>query len=191
MVDTYLEHGPILELVATIVAILVAPNFRADMAGALEKDKTPARNRITDGAKEHDSDLLHLVSIFKKWCNSGRIDSTTSICRIFHMRSTKEDSCTSCQAAYNRMYLLNNRSLCIAENVYDITITIVKNSRWQLTPESLTDPKENDIIGANLFKHFPKRYGHLLEKRTPEKDAIGLMQKYPPIFFLFYVSSFY
>ena len=76
------------------------------------------------------------------------------------MRSTKEDSYTSCQAAYNRMHLLNNRSLCIAENVYDIAIKIVKNSYWQLTPKSLPDPKENDIIGSNLFKHFPKRYGH-------------------------------
>ena len=129
LVDTYLEHGPILELVATIVAISVVPNFRADMAGALEEDKIAAQNRIIDGAKEHDSDFLHLVSIFKKWRNSGRIDSTTSICQIGRMRSTKEDSCTSCRAAYSRMHLLNNRSLCIAENVYDITIKIVKNSR--------------------------------------------------------------
>ena len=178
LVDTYLEHGPILELVANIVAILTVQNFRADTLGAIEEEKVAAQNRVIDGAKTYDSDLLYLVSIFKEWRNSGSIDPATSTCQICHVRSTKQDSCPSCRAAYSRMYLLNNRSLCTIENLYNVVTNVVTSPRWGLTPGSLADPKESDIIGTSLCKHFPERWGHFLETRTMTEDATMIKNRF-------------
>ncbi|CAF3785065.1 unnamed protein product [Rotaria sordida] len=172
LVDTYLEHGPILDLLASVVPILTTSSFRSDMIGALEEEKQAARNRVIDGAKEHDSDLLYLVSIFKKWCVSGSIDPNTHSCQICHMRSSKESSCASCRAAYSRTHLLNNRTLCIIENLYETTIKVLTNSHWQLNPGTLVDTEESDILGINLIKYFPERRGEILSKRTRFKDAI-------------------
>ncbi|CAF5040760.1 unnamed protein product, partial [Rotaria sp. Silwood1] len=172
LVDTYLEHGPILDLLASVVPILTTPSFRSDMVGALEEEKQAARNRVIDGAKEHYSDLLYLVSIFKKWCASGSIDPVTRSCQICHMRSTKESSCASCRAAYSRMHLLNNRVLCIIENLYETTIKVLTNPHWQLNPGTLVDANESDILGINLVKHFPGRRGQILPIRARFKDAV-------------------
>ena len=42
-----------------------------------------------------------------------------------------------------------------------------------------------------FYKESNKRCKSLWKNVEPHSSTIGLMQKYPPIFFLFYVSSFY
>ncbi|CAF4253095.1 unnamed protein product [Rotaria socialis] len=172
LVDTYLEHGPILDLIATVVAILVTPGFRSDMVGALPEEKDAARNRIIDGAKDNESDLLCLVSIFRDWCSAGQIDSVTRQCQICHVPSAKKSSCACCRAAYSLSRLLNNRSLCAIENIYEATIKALTSPRWDLSPGSLVDREDSDILGVNLCKHFPERYGHILVKRARFEDAV-------------------
>ncbi|CAF4807322.1 unnamed protein product, partial [Rotaria magnacalcarata] len=49
LVDTYIEHGPILNVTAVIVAILTAPGSLFFMGGATKEAKEAAKGRIALG----------------------------------------------------------------------------------------------------------------------------------------------
>ncbi|CAF3598550.1 unnamed protein product [Rotaria sp. Silwood1] len=159
LIDTYLEHAEILELVVTIVAILSAPGSLFSVGGLTDEEKQFVQNRIVDGAKKHDSDLLHFVSIYKNWHIAGALDPIKRTCLTCRKTWKMEYSCRECRAAHSRSVLLNNKILNIVENVYHDLIETINGSRWQLNPESLSNANESDIIGSNLYKYFSNQYG--------------------------------
>ncbi|CAF2761381.1 unnamed protein product [Rotaria sp. Silwood2] len=159
LLDTYLEHADILKLAVTIVAILAAPGSLFLVGGLTDEEKQIVQNRIADGAKKHDSDLFHFVSIYKNWHIAGALDPVTRTCLTCRKSWKMEYSCRECRAAHSMSLLLNNKILNIVENVSNDLIETINDSRWQLNPESLSNINESDIIGSNLYKYFPNQYG--------------------------------
>ena len=58
LLDTYLEHGPILELVAILVAICIAPGSVFAITGETKEEKESGRDRIANNARKFESDLF-------------------------------------------------------------------------------------------------------------------------------------
>jgi HrpA-like RNA helicase len=169
--DTYLEHGPILELAATIVAISVAPGSIISITGETTEEKENGRDRIANNAKKFDSDLFYFVSIYKNWHSAGKINPDTRTCLTCRKSYNKGYSCGPCRAAYSRTHLLNNKTLNYIESMSDELILTMKDPCWQLDPSSVSSVNESAIIGTNLFKYFPERYGRLIIPRLHKEDA--------------------
>jgi HrpA-like RNA helicase len=93
MVNTYTEHDPILDLTANIVAILTAPGSLFFMGGTSKEKKQAARGRIAMGAQEHNSDLLYLASVYKKWQNVGTIDTVARTCLTCQILIKRYSAC--------------------------------------------------------------------------------------------------
>ncbi|CAF3984056.1 unnamed protein product [Adineta steineri] len=169
-VDAYIEHGPILELAAVIVAILTAPGS-VFLVGNTDEERDTIRTRVTNNAKEYESDLLYFASTYNKWRNIGILDPTARMCPTCHKSCNKGNICRPCRAAYSTTHLLNNKILNIVENVSNASIKTIEKSSWQLNPRSVSEANESDIIGINLYKHFPEHYGYLLKTQVPTASA--------------------
>ncbi|CAF1228802.1 unnamed protein product [Adineta steineri] len=171
MVDTYIEHSPMLEITTLIVAILTAPGTLFFMGGITKEEKQATRGRIAMGAQEHDSDLFYLASIFKKWQSEGAIDPITRTCLTCKTINKRDKSCRSCRVAYTVKHILNNKILNIIEVNRDTAMKIITNNRWQLKSKCLKQVNESDIIGAYLLKNFPEHHGHLLVSHLPNEGV--------------------
>ncbi|CAM4919152.1 unnamed protein product [Rotaria socialis] len=171
LVDTYIEHDPILNATAVIVAILTAPGSLFFMGGATKEAKEAAKGRIALGAQEYQSDLLYLVSVYEKWKTVGIVDSNTHLCVKCQKLIKRSNSCRSCRAVYSVENTLNNKVLTVIESASDTSISIIKNKRWQLNPGNLIDADQTNIIGTHLFKNFPEQYGHLLVSHLPNEGV--------------------
>ena len=164
LLDTYLEHGPILKLVTTIVAILNAPNSLF-LIGSTDEEKKLIRTRIIEGAAGFDSDLLYFNFIYHHWRGMGALDPTTKQCRTCSEVRHLKNVCRPCRAAHSTTYMLNNRILNTIEAMFDAALEVLKSPRWQLEPGLVSDANESDIIGAQLFKYFPEHRGRLLKAK--------------------------
>ncbi|UJR12576.1 hypothetical protein I4U23_016752 [Adineta vaga] len=92
LVDTYIDHGPLLELTTTITAILTAPGSLF-LIPTNDEEKAIIQNRVASGAQKYNSDLFYFASIYKQWCNAGEnIDLVTRKCRVCHMSGIEEIS---------------------------------------------------------------------------------------------------
>jgi HrpA-like RNA helicase len=170
-VDTYIEHGPVIELTAVIVAILTAPGYLFLVGGATKEDKAAVHARTALGAEKHNSDLLYLVSVYKNWQHTGVIDSDTRLCLTCQTANKRNDSCQSCRVSYSREHMLNNGILNCIEVASNNIIRIVTNERWQLSPKMSPNVDESDLIGTYLFKHFSVQHGHLLVPHLPSEGV--------------------
>ncbi|CAF4959346.1 unnamed protein product, partial [Rotaria sp. Silwood1] len=171
MVDTYVEHGPILEVTAAIVVILTAPGTVFFMGGATKEAKQMARSRVAIGAQEYESDLLYHVSVYEKWKKIGMIDPETHVCVTCQRTTKAKFSCRSCRATYSVNNTLNNKVLNTIESVCDASINTIINKRWELNPSLLSNANESLIIASHLLKNFPEHYGHLLVPHLPNEGA--------------------
>ncbi|CAF3953273.1 unnamed protein product [Rotaria sp. Silwood1] len=171
MADTYTEYSPILELTATIGAILTAPGSLFFMGGGTKEEKQAARGRVAMGAQDHNSDLLYFASIYKNWQNTGIIDPVTRTCLTCQTLIKRFDSCRSCRVAYSMIHMLNNKILNTIEIARNNAIKTITNKRWQINPGLLSGANESDIIGTHLFKNFPEQHGHLLVPHLPNEGV--------------------
>ncbi|CAF3368395.1 unnamed protein product [Rotaria sp. Silwood2] len=171
MVDTYIEHSPILNVTTAIVAILTAPGSLFFMGGATQEAKQDARGRIAQGAQEYGSDLLYFASVYEKWKSVGMIDSGTHMCVKCQKVIKRNNSCRSCRAAYSVDNALNNKVLIIIESKCDASIKTMTNKRWKLNPRNLMDANQSNIIGIHLFRNFPEQYGHILVPHLPNEGV--------------------
>ena len=171
LIDAYLEHEPILELVTIIVSILTAPGS-IFTTGTTNEERKESKKRIALYAKEYESDLLYFVSLYKGWRNIGALDPDTHTCRVCHKTYATENICRPCRASHSAMRGLNNKILNAIECNYDLTIKTIENTRWNLNPRpTTTDMNESDIIGAQLFKYFPTHHATLIMPSRPDKGA--------------------
>ncbi|CAF4593161.1 unnamed protein product, partial [Rotaria sp. Silwood2] len=93
LLDTHLEYAEILNLAVTIVAILAAPDSLFLVGGLTDAAKRTVQNRISDGAKKHDNDLFHFVSIYKNWHIAGAFDSVKHTCLTCRKSWEMKSSC--------------------------------------------------------------------------------------------------
>ena len=178
LLDTYLEHEPILELVAIIVAISIAPGSVFSITGETKEEKENGRDRIANNARRYNSDVFYSVSVYKDWRDAGALDPETRACRTCPKVYKKEYSCGPCRAAYSTTHLLNNKVLNYVENMSTELVTTMKDPVWRLEPSTLSDANESDIIGANFYKNFPERYGRLEESSITNKHAVMIQTKF-------------
>ena len=178
LLDTYLEHGPILKLVTTIVAILNAPNSLF-LIGSNDEEKKLIRTRIIEGAAGYDSDLLYLDFIYHRWRGMGALDPTTKQCRTCLRVRNVENVCRPCRAAHSATYMLNNRILNTIEAMFDAALEVLKSPRWQLEPGLVSDANESDIIGAQLFKYFPEHRGCMLKAKFTSLNGRMIVNNIP------------
>lgn len=171
IVDTYIEHSPIVELSATIVAILTAPGSLFFMGGASKEEKQAARSRVALGAQEHHSDLMYLASVYKKWQSAGTIDISTRVCLTCQTTIKRYNSCRSCRVKYAVGEKLNNKVLSTIEVTANNAIKTISNKCWKINSNISTTPDEIDVIGNHLFKKFPEQHGHLLVPHLPNEGV--------------------
>ena len=175
LLDAYLEHKPILELAAIVVAICIAPSSPFVIEGETKEEKESARNRIQKSAQRFKSDLFHIVEQYKTWQSIALLDPETHTCKTCHKSYAKGDSCGPCRAAYSRTHLLNNKIFNYIESMSDeLRNTIIKSEAY-LNANTLSDADESLIVGKILAKHFPERCGRLLI--PPEKKIDARMDK--------------
>ena len=173
LVDSYVHHGPILQLATTIVAILTAPGSLFLTTGTTPEDRKATQNRIAAGARRFESDLLYHVSIYNGWRDMrGAIDPTTRICAMCRALCREGDICRPCRAAYSTTRELNNKILNVIERVCSVTIEALENPRWQLEPDFTSESNESEVIGANLYKYFPEHYGYFLKPNRRDTDVL-------------------
>ncbi|UJR17978.1 hypothetical protein I4U23_004878 [Adineta vaga] len=171
LVDSYLEHGPIIELTATIVAILTAPGSIFIMGGATKEIKQAALGRVSLGAQQYESDLIYFNTIYNQWKKIGVIDPKSRICVTCQKVVKREQACRLCRLKYSCDNNLNSKILYNVENSSDVFIKIFKNQRWELNSGFLTNVIESDFISKYLLKHFPEHYGYLLVPHLPNEGA--------------------
>ena len=178
LVDTYLEHEPILELVTSIVAILNASNSLF-LIGSSDEDKKLIHTRIIDGARGYDSDLLYYNFVYHRWLSMGVLDPATKKCRTCTKVCNVGAVCRPCRAAHSTTYMLNNRILNTVEALYNAALGMLKDPRWLLKPSLVSDANESDIIGGKLFKYFPQQHARLLEGRSKGLKACMVVNNLP------------
>ncbi|CAF1608049.1 unnamed protein product [Adineta ricciae] len=172
LIDVYAEHEPLLNLTATIVAILSAP-ASIFQVGITNDERDYIRKRITDNAKNHQSDLFYFASVYDGWSRVGTdvIDLQTRKCIRCRVPCNKGNICRPCRAAYSRTHLLNNNILNTVENVRNYLIETIQKPRWHLESNTVADPNEIDIVGRNLYKYFPDCYGYFVKNGENPVDV--------------------
>jgi hypothetical protein len=141
------------------------------ITGETKEEKESGRDRIAKNARKFESDLFHLLSVYRDWHAVGVLVNEERTCLTCRKSYNRGYSCGPCRAAYSRTHLLNNKTLNYIESMSDELITTIKDSRWQLEPKSVSDANESEIIATNLFKYFPERHGRLVESTSSKGDA--------------------
>jgi HrpA-like RNA helicase len=179
LLDTYLEHESIRELVTTMTAILIAPGSIFAVTGETKEDKEYCRDRIFNNARKFDSDLFYFVSVYKNWSSQGAINSDDFICQTCRKTYKNSYVCGPCRAAYSTTHLLNNKILNYVEGMSEELTTTITDPCWKLDPRTLENANESTIIGNNLLKYFPERYGRLVQSRADKRDARMVQKGFP------------
>ena len=171
MVNSYLEHQPILELTASIVAILTAPGMLFVLGGETKADKEAARGRVALRAQDYRSDLIYYTAIYNEWKMQGTIDPATSTCTSCQKRVLREYSCLECRAGHSLNNALDNRILHYIESLSSGFVEIMTNPRWNVDSQQLSTANEETIIGKHLLQNFPEQHGYLLVPRSPNSGV--------------------
>ncbi|CAF1002038.1 unnamed protein product [Rotaria sordida] len=161
IVDIYTEYKSLLDLAVAIVAILSAPGIVFFMGGATQEAKQEAKARVALEAHNHESDLIHLYSVYDRWKNAGgqEIQGKCSKCN----RLVKY--CT-CRVKHSNENSLNNKILQHIDGLCTSIIKQIRNTRW-LQPGHKMSEDVIKIIGSHLAKLFSEQCGYLLVPQLP------------------------
>ena len=176
MVNTYTNVGgeSLLNLTATMVAILSAPGSLFYMGGSNKEEKNEARGRVALGASEYDSDLLYLCTVYHQWKNAAIVHQANGACNTCQKIVPKRfDFCRSCRGQHAAAKGLNNKALQIIDSSSDLYKKTIMNGRWKLTPSAHTiaDADTRDVIGEQLYQLYPEHLGHVLVKHLPNEGV--------------------
>ncbi|CAF3869213.1 unnamed protein product [Rotaria sp. Silwood1] len=183
MADTYTEYSPILELTATIGAILTAPGSLFFMGGGTKEEKQAARGRVAMGAQDHNSDLLYFASIYKNWQNTGIIDPVTRTCLTCQTLIKRFDSCRSCRVAYTtKQHSAAVR--CILTGAIPPKTAMAASMLSQATSPiiiKLTDDRQKCLFNELFNENLMQTWTNELKLSCEKKDKYGtVIQIYGP-----------
>lgn len=127
------ERYGTLEAAARVAAILSAPGSVFYMGGANQEAKDEAKRRVALSSAQHESDLLHLLQVFKEWKDKGD-NITNGACQGCDKppRRGKKGSapaCRSCRIDYAMSEGLNNKCLEAVEQTASTVVDTV--GRWK------------------------------------------------------------
>lgn len=167
------EHDRLLQLVATISAIMTAPGSIFLTIDEAENASKSIHNTVMLTHGSSGSDLIIFHEIFDKWKSSAPVDQSRdrcSKCKKSTRNSTK--ACTSCRTEYAISHDLNYEVLQLIEGYSEFFTDTICDSSWNLRPGKKSLGKNaNDsmIIGHYLRKVFPSHIGHLIVSTLPDQ----------------------
>eukprot|EP00029_Vermamoeba_vermiformis_P009953 TRINITY_DN512_c0_g2_i1.p1 TRINITY_DN512_c0_g2~~TRINITY_DN512_c0_g2_i1.p1 ORF type:complete len:2506 (-),score=-35.58 TRINITY_DN512_c0_g2_i1:398-7915(-) len=152
-----------LELAAEVAAILTAPGSIFFMGGSQKEAKDEAKRRIAEIARNYESDLLFLHSMFQKWNQAGEVDEGK--CKT--CQKPQRSSCRPCRVAHSNQFGLNNRVLEVARGTVDQVKKVLAMAKLSSTPSPASVPPE-EVLGRCLVASFQEQMAEFLMPKNPD-----------------------
>ncbi|CAF1523895.1 unnamed protein product [Didymodactylos carnosus] len=128
------EKYNLLDIPATIAAILSAPGSIFFMGGTTKEKKIKAKQDIVKGALGYDSDLLYSYEVFQKWIDFGKVDENDgcTTCNEKLSKSQKKTGCRRCRVQHTIKDGLNNKVYEIVQKTRDNFISTIMEPKWNV-----------------------------------------------------------